>query len=97
MCQPLDVLLQALPLPALEDVDDTGVERPPLRGQKAPVRDLVGQRVLERVFELGRRACLVEKLGALEPSKVFAKTLVGGLQDHLDRRNGSVRPMTAAA
>ena len=92
MRQPLDELLPAFPLPALERVDDPGVERPPLRRQEARVRHLVGQRVLERVLELRGRARLVEELRALEAGEPLAQELVGRIQDRLEQEEGEAPP-----
>jgi len=56
----LDVLGDSIRVHALHHLDDPGVERPPSLLEETRVRDLVGERVLERVLQDG-----VEKLSRL--------------------------------
>jgi hypothetical protein len=47
-------------------VDDLGVERTPTVLEKAAVGNLVRERVLESVLEIGEEARLIQELGPLE-------------------------------
>ena len=58
---------------------------------EAAVGDLVGQRVLERVLELGEQARLVEELGGLEASRDPARSASSGsVGDRLQQRVGHI-------
>jgi hypothetical protein len=50
-------------------LDELGVQRPATLVEQAPVGHLVGQRVLERVLEVGKEPRFVEKLGSLQMSQ----------------------------
>jgi len=64
--QPLDVFDEPVGIGGLDGLDDPGVGRTAAVAELAPVRDLVGQRVFEGVFEVGEETRLVEELGGLE-------------------------------
>ena len=64
--QPLDLLGEALGREPLDGLDDAGVQGAPPLLEQALVGHLVGERVLERVLEVGEEARLVEELGGLE-------------------------------
>ena len=71
---------------------DPGVERPPTVLEQAPVGDLVGERVLERVLEIREEARLVEELGRLEMRRAPAKLVLGLVRDSLEERERHVLP-----
>jgi hypothetical protein len=62
----VDVLGQTIAVDALDRLDDPGVERAAAILKQAPVGDLVRQRVLERVLEIGEQLRLVDELGGLQ-------------------------------
>ena len=74
--QPLDVLGQAIAMERLDGLHDPRVERPPALVEQAAVGHLVGERVLERVLEVGEEARLVEELGGLEMGEPSAQLLL---------------------
>ena len=69
MRQRLHVLLETVRVETLDRGDDIDVEGAPPVVEQAAVCDLVGQRVLERVFELRQEPVLVEELGRLEAAR----------------------------
>ena len=71
-------------------VDDPGVQRAPAVLEQAPVRDLVGERVLERVLELGEEPGLVEELGGLEVRELGAALLLRSVGDGVKQRERHV-------
>src|SRR2546422_7077021 len=79
--EPLDVLGQTLGVERLDGFDNPGVERPSPLLEYAPVGNLVGEGVLEGVFEVREQARLVEKLGLLQASKRPPQCLVRQLRD----------------
>ena len=62
-----DVLVEAIGVEPLDRADERRVQRAAAIAQQAPVGDLVRQRVLERVLELGEQARLVQELRRLQP------------------------------
>jgi len=64
--EPLHVLSQPVGIALLNGIDDPGVEGPPSTLEQARVGDLMRQRVLERVLDIGEKPSLVEELSALE-------------------------------
>ncbi len=64
--EPLDVLAEAIGVERLDRRHDPGVQRAPPLVEHAAVGHLVGERVLEGVFEIGEEARLVEELGGLQ-------------------------------
>ena len=55
----LDLLTESFPMKPLDRIDDPRVELAPPFLQKPSIGDLVGERVLERVFEVGKHPRLV--------------------------------------
>ena len=66
MREPLDVLAEPITMNSLDRLDDAPVYRATALLQKSPVGDLVGQRVLEGVLEIGEQRGLVQELGRLQ-------------------------------
>ena len=75
MSQTFGVLREPLGIATLDGLDGPGVKPASTILQEASVGHLVGQRVLERVFEVGKQACLVNKFRRLKmpkfPSEIF--------------------------
>ena len=88
--EPFHMLGETLGIRALERLYDLRVELAPRLGEEAPVRDFVGERVLERVFGVRARARLVEELGALEPVERPAEPVVRRLRDQAHDRERNV-------
>jgi hypothetical protein len=74
--EPLDLLAEAIRVYPLDRTDELRVKDPPALLQQGAVRDLVGERVLEGVLELGEYAGLVEELGDPEPVEASTERLV---------------------
>ena len=64
--EPFDLLGHPSPSEGFQGHDDAGMEHPPPLLEQAPIGHLVGEGVLEGVFWLGKKACLVEELGGLQ-------------------------------
>jgi hypothetical protein len=79
---------QALGREGLQGLDDTGVQHPPPLVQQAAVGHLMGQRMLEGVFQLREEPRLVHKLGRLQVRKAQAQRLLRHLPDGLQHRAG---------
>ncbi len=79
--QPLDMLAEAIGVERLDRRHDPGVQRAPPLVEHAAVGHLVGERVLEGVFEIGEEARLVEELGGLQMREPCAQRLLGQLGD----------------
>src|SRR5262245_44547149 len=62
----LHVLLETIGIERLDGVDEPGVERAPSVFGQAAVGHVAGERVLERVLEIGKRQRFVEELRGLE-------------------------------
>ena len=54
--QPLDLVVHAVPRQRLQGFDNTGVQRAPPLLQQTPIRDLMGEGVLEGVGGLREQA-----------------------------------------
>src|SRR5215831_6785263 len=64
--QPLSLLGDALARQMLDGLGDAGVQGPPAVVEQPLVRDLMSERVLERVLEVRKEPGLVEELRGLE-------------------------------
>ena len=64
--QAFDLLGHPLPDEALQGLDNPGVQAAPPLLQEAFVGHLMGQGVLEGVFDLGEEARLIQELGGLQ-------------------------------
>jgi len=64
--EPFDVLCAPVRVETLDGFDDASVEEAAAVVEHSPIRDLVRQRVLERVFGLREELCLVDELRGLE-------------------------------
>src|SRR5262249_32266365 len=60
------LFIQALRRKPFDGLDNLGVEGTPTLLEQAAIGHLLRERVLERVFEFRKQACLVEKLGGLQ-------------------------------
>ena len=74
----------------LDHGDEAGVEGAAMTVQERAVGDLVGQGVLESVFEIGKEARLVEELGGLQMGEALAQLLFGRVLDRLKERERHV-------
>ena len=63
----LDVFGTAIGVEMLDGVGDSRVQDPPPFLEETGIGDVVGERVLEGVFEIGEEARFVDELGRLEP------------------------------
>src|SRR5712691_1650887 len=81
-----DVLRQTSRIEVLDGLDDPGMEGAPPLLKQAAVRHLVGQRMLERVFEVGEELRLVEELRRLQAGEAAAKLILGRVRDRLELR-----------
>ena len=75
--EPLDLLGQAVGVSVSMALHDAGVQRPPPLLEQAAVGDLVGERVLERVLQVGEQARLVQELGRLQARQALAQRVLG--------------------
>ena len=71
-------------------------QHPPPLLEQAPVGHLMGERVLEGVFELGEQARLVEELGRLQVREAAMERGLGQLGNGLQQGKGTSVPITAA-
>jgi hypothetical protein len=90
MGKPLDVLAEAIPVERLDRADDLRVKLAPTLLQQAPVRDLVRERVLEFVLEIGIEPGLVEELGGVQVVETASKRLVREVGDRLEQSERQV-------
>jgi hypothetical protein len=65
VCEHLDVLTETLGMQALKRLENGGVQGAAPLLQYTAVRNLVGERVLERVLDVREKPCLVQKLRRL--------------------------------
>ena len=80
------------PASRLDRVHDPGVQGAATLVQEGAVRDIVGQGVLERVFEVREEAPLVQEVGGLEPGQPVPKLVFGEIGDRLEQRKRHVVP-----
>src|SRR5258705_1019679 len=80
----VDLFDQPILIEALDRLDDPRVQSTPRLREESPVRDLVGQGVLERVLGIRPRARLVEKFGALEALEYPSELVFGQAVHHVD-------------
>ena len=85
MGKPFHVLIKAVRIELLHRLENAGVERATTIPEEACVSDLMSQRVLEGVLELGEEPRLVEELRRLQPCERRAKTVLRLLGDRLQQ------------
>jgi len=90
MGDPLDLLDETVGIQALDDFGHTGVEGPSPLMQERGVRDLVGQRVVERVFDVREQVRLVEEFGRLKARNSGSQSLVAFVRHGVQPRKGDV-------
>ena len=78
--------------PLLQDLRDIFVPSGATLLQKRLIRDLLGQRVLEGVLEVGRRAGLVQEFGRLERRETATQVVDRAVDDGLENGEGHVPP-----
>jgi hypothetical protein len=86
--QALDLLSHPLPSEGLERHDDAHMERPPLLLEQRLVGHLLGEGVLEGVFDVGGESRLVEELGGLQMDEAQAERLLRRFGNGLEERQG---------
>src|SRR5262250_2705093 len=80
MSQSVNVLLQLVDIERFHGLQDACVQDPPPLGRKAAVGHLLGQGMLERVFQMGKIADFVEKLRRLKHPKALTKGVLRNIQ-----------------
>src|SRR5262245_40505751 len=86
----LDVFSEAIGKAYLDGFHEPGMEQAAALGRQSRIDRLVGQRVLERVLEVGEQACLLEELGGLKAPKPGAHHLLRGLRNGEKKEHGYV-------
>src|SRR5262245_66631965 len=85
MGESLYLLNEAVGIELLDHIDDSAVKHPALLGEKASIGDIVGQRVLKAVVQIGQMAGFVEELGFPQVREPVTKLVLPqpgyGLQD----------------
>src|SRR5262249_21994889 len=81
--QPFHLLGQTVGIEPFTGFDDAGVEGMSPLLQKTTVGHLVGEGMLEGVFELGEEAGFVEELGGLQMAESAAQLRLGQLRNGL--------------
>ena len=86
MREPLDMLVKTVRKLFLDCVNYLSMKRTPAILQQAAIGDLMSERVLERVLDLGKESCLIQKLRCLKPNEstadFFLRLLGNGLKKH---------------
>ena len=90
MGQPLGLLGDALGSESLDGLGDAGVQGALPVVEQPPVRDFVGERVLERVLEVRKEPGLVEELRGLEARQLGAHLVLRRVGDGQEQRHGHV-------
>jgi hypothetical protein len=75
--QPLAVLGEPVGIRGLDGSDDPDVHLAAPLVEQATVRDLVGEGVLEREFQIGKHGGLVEELRSLEEGDATLERFLG--------------------
>jgi hypothetical protein len=90
--EPLDVLSETVGIEPLDAVDHRRVEGATALVQQARIRHVVGQRVGERVFQLGIDPRLEQELGVLELCEPLTELAIAELGDRGEQRERHVTP-----
>ena len=88
--EPFDVLCAPVRVETLDGFDDASVEEAAAVVEHSPIRDLVRQRVLERVFGLREELRLVDELRSLQVIESATDGFIRQLGDLLEDREGHV-------
>jgi hypothetical protein len=75
-----------------QDLRDGFVSAGTTLSQQRLIRNLLSQRVLESVFQIGRHAILVEEFGGLERRKPATQLVGGSVNDGLENAERYVLP-----
>ena len=90
MGKPFDMFSQSIACSELDRLDDRRVESTPPIMRHPRIRDLVGQRVLEGVFNFREQLGLIQELGGLEPGETFMEGVGRIIDDRPEQRDGHV-------
>src|SRR5215471_18198872 len=76
MCEQLYLLPEPIVMKRLDGIDDPRVQLATPLLQLPPIGDVLRERMLEAVLEVGKKASLVDELGGLQAVERAAKRLV---------------------
>ena len=88
----VDLLGEAVGIQPFHRSHDARVERTSPLLEEAPVGDLVGEGMLERVLEVGKEPRFIEEFSGLEPVESPVEFIVGELSDRLEKPERDVFP-----
>src|SRR5439155_21432299 len=84
--EPARLLAGAFGIEPFERPDDRGVQIATAHLEQSPIGHFLGQRMLERVFELGEKRRLVQELGGLESAEAVPERVVRQFDEGLQER-----------
>jgi hypothetical protein len=90
MSEAFDMLAEAVGIEPLQRRENTRVQCSPTVLKDPAVGDLVGQSVLERVFEVGEETGLIEGFCGLQPRETLSQLIFGVLGNRLKEIEGYV-------
>jgi hypothetical protein len=90
MGQPLGLLGDAIRRESLDCLGDASVQGTLSVVEQPGVRDFVGERVLEGIFQIGKEPGFVEKLCGLQTGELDAHLLLRRFGDGQEQRHGHV-------
>jgi predicted homoserine dehydrogenase-like protein len=88
MGQPVDMLGKSPRIEALDGFYDPGMERATALEKEGCVRYLIGQAVLEGVFQIGVQASFIQKFRRLKVSQAALKNIVRHFRNSLENSEG---------
>src|SRR5262249_46847133 len=90
MGEAIDPLNEAVGIQSLDTLGDACVEPSTPVVDEAAIGNLMGQRVLERVFEIREESRFIEQLGALKPGEPAPEVVVREAGDRLKQSEGYI-------
>jgi hypothetical protein len=90
MGQSLDLLPQSVAMESLDLLDNPRVDGAPAVSEETAVRHLLRERMLERVLQIGKEACLIQKLRGLQKRELSAHALLGLIGDGVEQNERDV-------
>jgi hypothetical protein len=90
MGEQFDLLAETIRVEGFDCVNEPRVEMAPALVQQSAIRDLVRERVLERVLQIGKQPRLVDELGSLQVVESATKRLIRQLGDRLKQHERHV-------
>src|SRR5215813_8544577 len=97
MGEPLDLFAKPVGIKLFDCIQDARMDVTAPFAERPVVGDVVGERMLKSVSQVGKALCRVDKLGCLEIVEQAAKPVLGQPANCMQEDEWDIVPITAAS